>query len=49
MPSANEAKKIKETTLENTELHVVPLNWKEVYYSNCPLVSASNVDVTCPQ
>jgi ABC-type nitrate/sulfonate/bicarbonate transport system substrate-binding protein len=22
----------------------VPLNWKEVYYTNCPLVSASNVD-----
>jgi ABC-type nitrate/sulfonate/bicarbonate transport system substrate-binding protein len=22
----------------------VPLSWKEVYYTNCPLVSASNVD-----
>jgi ABC-type nitrate/sulfonate/bicarbonate transport system substrate-binding protein len=22
----------------------VPLNWKEVFYTNCPLVSASNVD-----
>jgi ABC-type nitrate/sulfonate/bicarbonate transport system substrate-binding protein len=22
----------------------VPLNWREVYYTNCPLVSASNVD-----
>ena len=22
----------------------VPLNWKEVYYTNCPLISASNVD-----
>jgi ABC-type nitrate/sulfonate/bicarbonate transport system substrate-binding protein len=22
----------------------VPLNWSEVYYTNCPLVSASNVD-----
>ena len=22
----------------------VPLNWQEVYYTNCPLVSASNVD-----
>ena len=21
----------------------VPLNWKEVYYTNCPLVFASNV------
>ena len=36
--------KIKETTFENTKLTVVPLNWKEVYYTNCPLVSASNVD-----
>ena len=22
----------------------VPLNWKEVYYTNCPMVSASNID-----
>jgi ABC-type nitrate/sulfonate/bicarbonate transport system substrate-binding protein len=22
----------------------VPLNWKQVYYTNCPLVSASNID-----
>ena len=22
----------------------VPLDWSEVYYTNCPLVSASNVD-----
>jgi len=22
----------------------VPLNWKEVYWTNCPLVSASNID-----
>jgi ABC-type nitrate/sulfonate/bicarbonate transport system substrate-binding protein len=22
----------------------VPLNWKEVFYTNCPLISASNVD-----
>lgn len=36
--------KIKETTFENTKLNTVPLNWKEVYYTNCPLVSASNVD-----
>jgi ABC-type nitrate/sulfonate/bicarbonate transport system substrate-binding protein len=35
---------IKTTTFENTKLNVVPLNWKEVYYTNCPLVSASNVD-----
>jgi ABC-type nitrate/sulfonate/bicarbonate transport system substrate-binding protein len=24
--------------------HTVPLRWDEVYYTNCPLVSASNVD-----
>ena len=35
---------IKVTTFENTKLKVVPLNWKEVYYTNCPLISASNVD-----
>jgi ABC-type nitrate/sulfonate/bicarbonate transport system substrate-binding protein len=37
-------RQLKETTFENTKLNVVPLNWKEVYYTNCPLVSASNVD-----
>jgi hypothetical protein len=36
--------KINTTTFENTKLNIVPLNWKEVYYTNCPLVSASNVD-----
>jgi ABC-type nitrate/sulfonate/bicarbonate transport system substrate-binding protein len=36
--------KLKETTFQNTKLNVVPLNWKEVYYTNCPLISASNVD-----
>jgi ABC-type nitrate/sulfonate/bicarbonate transport system substrate-binding protein len=29
---------------QETKLSTVPLNWKEVYYTNCPLVSASNVD-----
>ena len=33
---APKAKKVK--------LSTVKLNWKEVYYTNCPLVSASNVD-----
>ncbi|NQT18027.1 MAG: ABC transporter substrate-binding protein [Planctomycetes bacterium] len=41
---ANETPKVKETTLENTKLNLVPLNWKEVWYTNCPLISASNVD-----
>ena len=36
--------KVKETTFENTKLSTVKLDWKEVYYTNCPLVSASNVD-----
>ncbi len=36
--------KVKETTFENTKLNTVKLNWNEVYYTNCPLVSASNVD-----
>jgi ABC-type nitrate/sulfonate/bicarbonate transport system substrate-binding protein len=26
------------------KLKTVPLDWEEVYYTNCPLVSASNVD-----
>jgi ABC-type nitrate/sulfonate/bicarbonate transport system substrate-binding protein len=33
----NVAKKVKKS-------RTVPLDWKEVYYTNCPLVSASNVD-----
>ena len=36
--------KLKETTFENTKLNVIPLNWEEVYYTNCALISASNVD-----
>ena len=35
---------LKATTFKNTKLNTVKLNWKEVYYTNCPLVSASNVD-----
>jgi hypothetical protein len=38
------SKEIKTTTFKNTKLNTVKLNWKEVYYTNCPLVSASNVD-----
>jgi len=44
MTTATMPGKLKETTFENTKLNLVPLNWKEVYYTNCPLVSASNVD-----
>jgi hypothetical protein len=29
---------------EDQKFSTVPLDWKEVYYTNCPLVSASNVD-----
>ena len=32
------------TAPETKKLSTVPLDWKEVYYTNCPLVSASNVD-----
>jgi hypothetical protein len=32
------------TTFNNTKLSTVKLNWKEVYYTNCSMVSASNVD-----
>ncbi len=35
---------IKETTFENTQMNKVKLDWNEVYYTNCPLISASNVD-----
>jgi ABC-type nitrate/sulfonate/bicarbonate transport system substrate-binding protein len=38
------SKKMKTTTLKNTKLNTVKLNWKEVWYTNCPLISASNVD-----
>ena len=38
------ANEVEATTFENTQLTTVPLDWKEVYYTNCPLVSASNVD-----
>ena len=36
----------KELTMANKDikLNTVKLDWKEVYYTNCPLVSASNVD-----
>ena len=40
----SDEKAIKETTFENTKLNIVKLDWKEVWYTNCPLVSASNVD-----
>jgi len=28
----------------NKKLSTVPLNWKEVYFTNCPMVSANNID-----
>ncbi len=31
-------------TTKDKKFSTVPLNWKEVYYTNCPLVSASNID-----
>jgi len=38
------SEKLPVTTLKNTKLSKVKLNWKEVFYTNCPLVSASNID-----
>jgi len=35
---------VKTTTMKNTKFSTVKLDWKEVYYTNCPLISASNVD-----
>ncbi len=32
------------TDTEVKQSSTVPLNWNEVYYTNCPLISASNVD-----
>ena len=30
----------------NIELHTVPLNWNEFFFTNCPVVSAGNIDVS---
>ena len=32
------------TTKQARTFSTVPLNWKEVWYTNCGMVSASNVD-----
>ncbi len=31
-------------TTKERKFSTVPLNWKEVYFTNCPMVSANNVD-----
>jgi hypothetical protein len=36
--------KMATTMVQDKKFSTVPLDWKEVYYTNCPLVSASNVD-----
>jgi len=36
--------KAKTMTKDDKTFSTVPLNWKEVWYTNCPLVSASNID-----
>ena len=33
-----------QTTGGTAKGKTVPLNWKEVYYTNCPMVSANNID-----
>ena len=30
--------------VQGKELSTVPLNWEEVYFTNCPMVSANNID-----
>ncbi len=32
------------TTVNGIKTSRVPLNWKEVWYTNCPMVSANNID-----
>jgi ABC-type nitrate/sulfonate/bicarbonate transport system substrate-binding protein len=41
---ATEKQQVKETTYKNTKMQTVKLDWKQVWYTNCPLISASNVD-----
>ena len=43
-PKAPNIKEASAMPKADLKLNTVPLNWKEVYYTNCPLVSASNVD-----
>ena len=33
-----------ETTYKGTTLSTVDLNWNEVFFTNCPMVSANNID-----
>jgi len=33
-----------ETIIQGKAVHTVDLDWNEVFYTNCPLISASNVD-----
>jgi len=42
--TAKKTPPVKTTTMKNTKFKTVKLNWEEVYYTNCPLISASNVD-----
>jgi ABC-type nitrate/sulfonate/bicarbonate transport system substrate-binding protein len=44
-PKAKGAKPTKSAARKKVQkFHTAPLNWKEVWYTNCPLISASNVD-----
>jgi len=42
--TAPDMEKIMAEAKKAGKLNTVPLNWNEVYYTNCPLISASNVD-----
>ena len=33
-----------QTTFKGKTVSTVDLNWNEVYFTNCPMVSANNVD-----
>ena len=44
MSQAQQELKMPTTTLQGKTLSTVELNWKEVFYTNCGMVSASNVD-----
>ena len=36
---AKKSKDLPVTTFKNTKLNTVPLSWKEVWYTNCVLIS----------
>jgi ABC-type nitrate/sulfonate/bicarbonate transport system substrate-binding protein len=41
---AGSAQAAEAPTAGSKKISTVPLNWKEVFYTNCPMVSANNID-----